>query len=222
MINAAKYTLTLKNHSSQFHRFAIFQTFQDTAETSVKPLPLAWIVGAIAPGTSDQSSSSQFTWRTTYNISIINSYHIGNEMLSTNSVHMPVDIGGENGFAVTYFGDFPLGAPAFVGSIMDGQKGYLLIQSDRKIPTSERQHEESCFLKVGFSMAGRQVSVADLHPDVLYRFTLNPVYRVTTGEFYPGQIIGDEPSGNSFAINFGGEFSKTIVLKGDNSFEEEH
>ncbi|MDR2780627.1 MAG: hypothetical protein LBB28_05835 [Synergistaceae bacterium] len=220
MINAAKYTLTLKNHSSQFHRFAVFQTFQDASE-SVKPLSLAWIVGAIAPGTRDQNSSSQFTWRTTYNISIINSYHIGNEMLSTNSVHMPVDIGGESGFAVTYFGDFPLGAPAFVGSVMDGQKGYLIIQSDRKIPTSERQHEENCFLKVGFSMAGRQVSVADLHPDNLYRFTLNPIYRVTTGEFYPGQIIGDEPSGNSFAIDFGDDFNKTIILKGDNFFEEE-
>jgi hypothetical protein len=221
MINAAKYTLTLKNQSSQFHRFAIFQTFQDASEAAVKPLPLAWIVGAIAPGTMEQSSSSQFTWKTTYNISIINSYHIGNEMLSTNSVHMPVDISGENGFAVTYFGDFPLGAPAFVGSIMDSRKGYVLIQSDRKIPTSERQYEENCFLKVGFSMAGRQVSVADLHPDIMYRFALNPIYRITAGEFYPGQIIGDEPSDNSFAIDFSGEFNKTIILKGDNSFEDE-
>jgi hypothetical protein len=70
-------------------------------------------------------------------------------------------------------------------------------------------------------MAGRQVSVADLHPDIMYRFTLNPVYRVTVGEFYPGQIIGDEPSRNSFPVDFGGEFSRTIVLKDDDSFENE-
>jgi len=122
---------------------------------------------------------------------------------------------------VTYFGDFPLGAPAFVGSIMDVAKGFLLIQSDRKIPSSERQYEENCFLKVGFSMAGRQVSVADLHPDVLYRFSLDPIYRIVVGEFYPGQIIGDSPSAQSYVINFGGEGRKTIILKEDDTFEDE-
>jgi hypothetical protein len=195
--------------------------FKDVTDSAVKPLPLAWIVGAIAPGTKDQQSSSEFTWRTTYNISIINSYHMGNEMLSTNSVEMPVDASGDNGYAVTYFGDFPLGAPAFVGSIMDGEKNYLLIQSDRKIPTTERQYDENCFLKVGFSMAGRQVSVADLHPDTLYRFALDPVYRIVTGEFYPGQIISDAPAANSFMVNFAGERRKTIILKDDDSFGDE-
>jgi hypothetical protein len=221
-MSVAKYTLVLKNKSSQFKRFAIFQTFRDVTESTVKPLPLAWMVGAIAPGSKDQSSSSEFTWRTTYNVSIINSYHMGSEMLQTNSVEIPIPAtGGESGYAVTYFGDFPLGAPAFVGSIMDGERGYLIIQSDKKIPTTERQYEENCFLKVGFSMAGRQVSVADLNPDATYRFSLDPVYRVAIGEFYPGQVIGDAQSLKSYIINFGAEGRKTITLNGDNSFEEE-
>jgi hypothetical protein len=220
-MNHSKYTLTLKNKSAQFKRFAIFQTFRDTAESAVKPLPLAWIVGAAAPGHRDQSSSSEFTWKTTYNVSIINSYHMGTDMLQTNSVEMPILPGGDNGYAVTYFGDFPLGAPAFVGSIMDGEKGYLIIQSDSKIPTAERQYEENCFLKVGFSMAGRHVSVADLHPDILYRFSLDPVYRIAVGEFYPGQVIGDVHSVKSYVINFGAEGRKTIILCGDDSFEDE-
>jgi hypothetical protein len=142
-------------------------------------------------------------------------------MLSTNSVQMPVNVSGENGYAVTYFGDFPLGAPAFVGSIMDHEKGMLLIQSDRKIPSTERQYEENCFLKVGFSMAGLQVAVADLHPDILYRFSLDPVYRIVIGEFYPGQIIGDEPFGKSYIINFGNERNKTIILNSGGSFGDE-
>ncbi|MDR1650297.1 MAG: hypothetical protein LBR87_00755 [Synergistaceae bacterium] len=220
MLSGEKYTLTLKNQSSQFQKFTIFQTFHDPSESSVKPLPLAWIVGAAAPAGKNASSSSEFAWRTTCNVAIINSYHMGNELLSTNSVEMPVDKSGENGFAVTYFGDFPFGAPSFVGSIMDGEKGFLLIQSDRKVPSPERQYDENCYLKIGFSMAGKQVSVADLHPDVLYRFSLDPVYRIVTGEFYPGQIIGDDPYEKSYAVKFGDEFKKTIILKGDNSFEE--
>jgi hypothetical protein len=220
-MNAAKFILTLKNRGNQFKKFAVFQTFRDITESAVKPLPLAWIVGAVAPGNKDQSSSSEFSWRTTYNVSIINSYHMGNEMFQTNSVEMPIDPAGENGYAVTYFGDFPLGALAFVGSIMDVAKGFLLIQSDRKIPPLERQYEENCFLKVGFSMAGRQVSVADLHPDTLYRFSLDPIYRIVVGEFYPGQIIGDSPSAQAYVINFGGEGRKTIILKEDDTFEDE-
>ncbi|MDR3281358.1 MAG: hypothetical protein LBT23_12715 [Synergistaceae bacterium] len=220
MLNGEKYTLTLKNQSSRFERFAIFQTLRDVADSAVKPLSLAWIVGAAAPANKDQSSSSEFTWRTTYNVAIINSYHMGNELLSTNTVQMPVNISQENGFAVTYFGDFPYGAPAFVGSIMDGEKGFLIIQSDRRVPASERQYEENCFLKVGFSMAGKQVSVADLHPDNLYRFSLDPIYRIVTGEFYPGQIIGDDPFEKSYIIKFGDELKKTIILKDENSFED--
>jgi hypothetical protein len=220
MLSGEKYTLTLKNQSSQFQKFAIFQTFRDAAESAVKPLPLVWIVGAVAPANKDQNSSSEFTWKTTYNVAIINSYHMGSELLSTNSVQMPVNISQVNGFAVTYFGDFPFGAPAFVGSIMDGEKGFLLIQSDRKIPSSERQYAENCFLKVGFSMAGKQVSVADLHPDILYRFSLDPVYRIVTGEFFPGQIIGDEPFDKSYVIKFGNELKKTIILKDQNTFED--
>jgi hypothetical protein len=220
-MNAAKFSLTLKNRGNQFKRFAIFQTLRDVSESAVRPLPLAWIVGAVAPGNKDQSSSSVFTWMTTYNVSLINSYHMGDEMFQTNSVEMPIDAVGENGYAVTYFGDFPLGAPAFVGSIMDVEKGFLLIQSDRKIPTSERQHGENCFLKVGFSMAGRHVSVADLHPDVLYRFPLDPVYRIAVGEFYPGQVIGDSSADKSFVVNFAEDGRKTIFLNGDDSFEDE-
>ncbi|MDR1966371.1 MAG: hypothetical protein LBQ36_06645 [Synergistaceae bacterium] len=221
MISGESFTLVLKNRSNEFQRIAIFQTFNDVSESALKPLALAWIVGAVAPGSKDQSSSSEFTWKTTYNVTIINSYHIGNEMLSTNSVQMPVNLGGSNGYAVTYFGDFPFGAPAFVGSIMDSEKGFLLIQSDRKIPQLERQYAENCFLKIGFSMAGRQVSVADLHPNVLYRFSLDPVYRIVTGEFYPGQIIVDDPFEKSFAIKFGDSRRKTIILKGNEGFEEE-
>jgi hypothetical protein len=220
MTSGEKYTLTLKNESAEFQKIAVFQTF-DVTGAVVRPLPLAWIVGAVAPAMGDQCSVSEFNWKTTYNVTIINSYHMGNEMLSTNSVQMPVVLGQENGFAVTYFGDFPFGAPAFVGSIMDVEKGMLIIQSDRRIPPSDRQYDENCFLKIGFSMAGKQVSVADLHPDVLYRFSLNPVYRIVTGEFYPGQVMGDDAFEKSFVINFGGETRKTVVLKGEDRFDEE-
>jgi hypothetical protein len=221
MINGERFTLNLKNQSGKFQKFAIFQTFHDATESAVKPLPLAWIVGAAAPGSKDHPSGSELAWKTVYNVSLINSYHMGDDMLSSNSVQAPVDTAGENGFAVTYFGDFPLGAPSFIGSIMDGQKGMLLIQSDGKIPAADRQYSENCFLKVGFSMAGKQVSVADLHPNTLYRFSLNPVYRVVVGEFYPGQIVADDHIEKSFVVNFGGERRKTVILNGDDSFEDE-
>jgi hypothetical protein len=221
LMNANKFILTVKNRGSQFKKLAIFQTLKDVSESAVKPLPLAWIVGAVAPANKDQISSSVFTWMTAYNVSLINSYHIGDEMLQTNSVEMPIDPLGANGYAATYFGDFPLGAPGFVGSIVDVEKGFLLIQSDHKIPAAERQYGENCFLKVGFSMAGRHVSVADLHPDALYRFSLDPIYRIAIGEFYPGQIIGDSPANKSFIINFAEDGRKTIILNGDDSFEEE-
>ena len=220
-MNVSKYSLTIRNQSSQFRKFAIFQTFRDTTESAVKPLPLAWIVGAAAPGYGEQSSNSEFTWRTTYNVLIVKSYHMGDDMFQTNSIEMPISPDGENGYAVTYFGDFPLGAPAFVGSIVDREKGYLLIQSGHRIPAVERQYEENCFLKVGFSMAGKQASVADLLPDNFYKFALDPVYRITLGEFYPGQVLGDFSVSKSYVIDFGTATKKTIVLGADDTFSEE-
>jgi hypothetical protein len=220
-MNAPKYTLVIKNKSSQFKKFAIFQTLRNMTEASVKPMPLAWAVGAAAPGNGEQSSSFEFSWKPAYNISLINSYHMGNEMLQTNSVEAPVSPDGAHGYTVTYCGDFPIGAPDFVGSITESEKGCLLIKSDGRIPTIERQCEENCFLKVGFSMAGRQVSVADLQPDATYRFSLDPVYRITVGEFFPGQAIGDASHRKSCVVNFGDDGRKTIILGADDSFSDE-
>ena len=221
-MNSTKYTLTLRNESSQFKRFAIFQTFRETAESAVKPLPLAWIVGAAAPGYGGQSSSSELTWRTIYNVLIEKSYHLGNDIFQTNSIEIPISPEDANGYAATYFGDFPFGAPAFVGSMMDSEKGFLLIQSDSRIPTAERQYEENCFLKVGFSMAGKQASVADLLPDLFYKFALDPVYRITIGEFYPGQVLGEMSIRRSHVINFGTVTRKTVVLGANDTFSDEN
>jgi hypothetical protein len=221
MINGEKFTLTLKNATGQFQKFAIFQTFQEIADTAVKPLILAWLVGAVAPGSGEQSSSSLFAWRTNYSVTISNIYHEGDGILSTNSVQTPINLSGQNGFAVSYLGDFPIGAPAFVGSTLDGEKGMLLIQSDWKIPSSERQHAENCFLKVGVSMAGRQVAVADLHPDILYKFSLSPVYHIISGDFYPGQVITEEQLKRTGRIQFGDMPYKTLVLEGNGEFVEE-
>jgi hypothetical protein len=118
-------------------------------------------------------------------------------------------------------GDFPFGAPAFVGSVIDGERGFLLIRSDGTIPPFARQREENCFLKIGISMAGRQVSVTDLHPETHYRFSLEPVYHIVGGEFFPGQIIGDQAAEKSFRIDFGQEFSKMITVEEDGSFADE-
>ena len=191
------------------------------ADVTVKPLLLAWIVGAAAPGGKDGQSVSEMSWKTARNISLINSHHIGTEMFSVNSVVMPVGVIAENGCAVAYMGDFPLGAPAFVGSITDGEKGFFLIQSDGTIPPFTRQREENCFLKIVFSMAGRQVSVADLHPETHYRISLEPVYHIVSGEFSPGQIIDDQAAKKSYRIDFGQEFNKTITIKEDGSFAGE-
>jgi hypothetical protein len=70
-------------------------------------------------------------------------------------------------------------------------------------------------------MAGRQVSVADLHPETHYRFSLEPIYRIVIGEFFPGQIIGDQAAGKSYRIDFGQEFNKTISVKDDGIFTDE-
>ena len=221
MNNAAKYTLSLQNRSDKFIRFTIFQTYGEVADQTVKPLPLAWIVGSAAPGNKDQQSVSEMSWKIARNISLINSHHIGAEMLSTNSVVMPVGVAAESGYAVAYMGNFPFGAPAFAGSMIDGEKGFFLIQSDGTIPPFARQREENCFLKIGFSMAGRQVSVADLHPETHYRFSLEPVYRIVSGEFFPGQIIGDQAAEKSYRIDFGQELNKMIIIKEDGTFTDE-
>jgi hypothetical protein len=160
------------------------------------------------------------SWKTARNISLINSHHIGAEMMSTNSVVLPVGT-AESGCAVAYMGNFPFGAPAFVGSVTDGEKRFFVIQSDGTIPSFARQHEENCFLKIGFSMAGRQVSVADLHPEAHYRFSLEPVYHIVSGEFFLGQVIGDHAAEKSFRIDFGQELSKTITVKEDGTFVDE-
>jgi hypothetical protein len=221
MNNAAKYALSLRNRSGKFVRFSIFQTYGEVEDVTVKPLPLAWIVGAVAPNGKDGQSVSEMSWKTARNISLINSHHIGTEMLSTNSVVIPIGAADESGCAVAYMGDFPFGAPAFVGSVIDGEKGFFLIQSDGSIPPFARQREENCFLKIGISMAGRQVSVADLHPETHYRFSLEPVYRIVRGEFFPGQIIGDQAAEKSYRIDFGQELDKTITVEEDGSFADE-
>ena len=221
-MNISKYTLTVRNESSQFKRFAIFQTFSDSTDSAVKPLPLAWIVGAAAPGYGGQSSNSELTWKTLYNVLIVKSYHLGNDIFQTNSIEIPISPDEENGYSATYLGDFPFGAPAFTGSIVDREKGHLLIQSDNKIPTAERQYEENCFLKVGFSMAGKQASVADLLPDSFYKFALDPVYRITIGEFYPGQALGEMSVKRSHVINFKNSTRKTIVLGINDTFSDEN
>ena len=221
MNNAAKYTLLLQNRSDKFVRFTIFQTYGEVADVTVKPLPLAWIVGSLAPGGKEGQSVSEMSWKTGRNVSLINSHHIGAEMFSTNSVVIPVGVTAENGYAVAYMGDFPFGAPAFVGSVIDGEKGFFLIQSDDTIPPFARQHEENCFLKIGISMAGRQVSVTDLHPETHYRFSLEPVYRIVSGAFFPGQIIGDQAAEKSYRIDFGQELDKTITIEEDGSFADD-
>jgi hypothetical protein len=221
MNNAAKYTLSLQNRSGKFVRFVIFQTYGAIADLNVKPLPLAWIVGSAAPGDKDGQSVSEMSWKTASNISLINSHHIGADMLSTNTVVAPVGVTAESGYTVAYMGDFPFGAPAFVGSVIGDEKGFFMIQSDGTIPPFTRQREENCFLKIGVSMAGRQVSVADLHPETHYRFSLEPVYRIVPGEFFPGQIIGDQAAEKSYRIDFGQEFNKTITVKEDGSFTDE-
>ncbi|MDR3166006.1 MAG: hypothetical protein LBU13_10565 [Synergistaceae bacterium] len=220
MNNAVKYTLSLRNRSDKFVKFTIFQIYGEAADITVKPLPLAWIVGSVAPGGKDRQSVSEMSWRTARSISLINSHHIGTDMFSTNSVVLPIDA-ADKGCAAAYMGDFPFGAPDFVGSAIDNEKGFFLIRSDGTIPASERQHEENCFLKIGFFMANRQVSVADLHPDAYYRFSLEPVYRIVNGEFFPGQIIGDQAAEKSYKIDFGQEFNKTIAVKEDGAFTDE-
>jgi hypothetical protein len=221
MNNTAKYTLSLRNRSGKFVRFTIFQTYGEVADVTVKPLPLAWIVGSAGPGGKDGQSVSEMSWKTARNISLINSHHIGADMFSTNSVVIPVGVTVESGCAVAYMGDFPFGAPAFVGSVIDGEQGFFLIQSDGTIPQFTRQREENCFLKIGISMAGRQVSVTDLHPETHYRFSLEPVYRIVSGEFFPGQIIGDQAAEKSYRIDFGQELNKTIIIEEDGSFTDE-
>ncbi|MDR1581610.1 MAG: hypothetical protein LBS35_14735 [Synergistaceae bacterium] len=221
MNNAAKYTLSLRNRGGRFVRFAIFQTYGEVADIAVKPLPLAWMVGSVAPGGKSEQSVCEMSWKTARNISLIGSHHIGNDMFSANSVVMPAGSIAESGCAVAYMGDFPFGAPAFVGSVVDDEKGFFLIQTDATIPPFARQHGENCFLKIGLSMAGRQVSVADLHPETHYRFSLEPVYRIVAGEFFPGQIIEEQEVEKSYRIDFGQEINKTIIIKEDGSFTDE-
>jgi hypothetical protein len=221
MTNSAKYTLSLRNRSGKFVRFTIFQTYGDVADVTVKPLPLAWIVGSAAPGSKEGQSVSEMSWKTARGISLINSHHIGEDMFSANSVEIPVGATSESGYAVAYMGDFPFGAPAFVGSVIDGEKGFFLIQSDGTIPPFARQSEENCFLKIGISMAGRQVSVTDLHPETHYRFSLEPIYHIVRGEFFPGQAIADHAAKKSYRIEFGQELRKTITIKEDGSFTDE-
>jgi hypothetical protein len=226
MVNGERYALTIKNKSASFQKFAIYQTFpEDTApdefDLVVRPLSLAWMVGAIAPGNADYPSSAEFEWKSIYNATIGLFYYPGDAMMTKNSVQMPLDAENENSLVVTYYGDFPIGAPAFSNLSNEGEKGVLQIESDWKIPTAEQQHTENCFLKVGLAMAGKAVAVADLHPDVSYQFTLEPRYHIVAGDFYPSQVIG-EAEKHAFWIEFPEDIRHRVLIFDENGkFEYE-
>lgn len=166
------YTLNFLNNSDQVGNVCVYQNDPNIGNPDV--MSLAWFTQPCAPRTG-----ASFTWQIAYSFMWDETGSLGAGITFTASEILDADLTSTN--QVTLTTDEPSGAFAFAGQGPGSQHGTLYIVQDGSIPTRT--------LSCGIGMNRSGIYAVQAEPNETAEFTPHPVYWITFGDHFHGQVL---------------------------------
>ena len=197
---STQYSLTVKNQSTQFGSFCVYQQAPDTNASNV--LTLAWFAKTAHP-----TSSVTFTWNLDYNFTWGNQGNLDNDAVFSASQSWPCNPNMRNIVNFNKQG----GAYTFseLSQNSEGDAGSLYISQLGGVVPREAH--------VGVGMSGSGTFIVEAQPNMKLIFRPKPTYYLVFGNYSQGQVMDVTSLSNVYKLEYGGSVQNiSMVLNADN------
>ncbi|MCV6636293.1 hypothetical protein [Candidatus Albibeggiatoa sp. nov. NOAA] len=196
-----KYTLTVKNDSTQTGSFCIYQEHPDTNVGNITTL--AWLAKAAHPTTR-----LEFAWEIDYDFVWAKTTELRPGTIVRTSQAWPANLSTRN--QVDF--DFTNKAYTFTNQSQGGYEDNLYINQTQRVRTSEAA--------VGIGMSGKGTFLVESQPNMKIVMTPKPTYWLVFGHFQEGEVLDIETvTKTACKLEFKGTTNMDVVLKSDNTWE---
>ncbi len=204
MAGSVTYSLVFQNNSVNAGSAAVYQTDPNIGVPNV--MSLAWFSKYAMPTTN-----VVFQWSIDYSFVWSQTGTLKPGVVFLASQNWAADLSSSNAVTLTYQNSPQGGAYTFQNQGAGPQQGTLYITEDGTVPLNQAS--------VGIGMSGAGSFVVQAQPNLNLTFTPHPLYWITFGNYFQGQVLDIGSITNPGSIQFPpGVYSMTAILNQNNSW----